>query len=396
MTPNEAFPKDFIWGTAISAHQVEGGGRNDWTVWESTRKGKDPSGHAADFYHRYDQDFQLASQVLHNNSIRLSLEWARIVPEEGRIDQKEIEHYRNVLLDAREQNLSPMVTLHHFTNPVWFADKGGWTKKENIEHFLNYISICKEHFGELADYFVTINEPNVYASQSYLWGSWPPQRKNPILAYKVYQNLVEAHRGAYSLLVKDKPIGFSINMQDYRGFPPLAKLTGRLLNDSFLDLTRGTYTFIGINYYKPKYVTPVFRRKALRRSEFGWEIDSAGLYNVVMRAWSRYHLPIFITENGVSDSTDTLRPEFVSDHLACLLEAIKCGADVRGYYYWSLYDNFEWAEGYKQKFGLFEIDFSDPVLKRIQRESAELYGRIAKTGRLPLAKDKLSSRHDLK
>lgn len=381
MQPNESFPKNFLWGTAISAHQVEGDSRNDWTVWESQHGSQSQSGKAADFYDRYEEDFKLASQVLHNNSIRFSIEWARIIPEEGKINQKEIDHYLKVLEAAKRQNLIPMVTLHHFTNPIWFAEKGGWTKKENIRHFLDYVSVCKEYFGTLADYYVTINEPNVYASESYLHGAWPPEKKNPILAYRVYRNLAEAHKKAYHILGKDKPIGFSINMADFRGVPFIANLARWLFNYSFLEMTHGTYTFIGINYYMPAYVTPSLREKGLRKSEFNWSIDSRGLYSVVMQTWKKYHLPIIITENGVSDSKDTLRPDFINDHLACLLEAIQNGADVRGYYYWSLYDNFEWAEGYKQKFGLFSIDYNDPVLQRISRKSAELYGRIAKTGR---------------
>jgi beta-glucosidase len=186
-------------------------------------------------------------------------------------------------------------------------------------------------------------------------------------------------------------------MIDYRGVPFIAQFAWRLFNDSFIDMTQGTYSFIGLNYYMPLYLTPPLLRKQMRKSDFGWPIDSAGLYNVVMHTWKRYHLPIYITENGVSDSKDSLRPGFVTDHLASLLAAIQNGADVRGYYYWSLYDNFEWAEGYKQKFGLFEIDFHDPVLKRIQRESAELYGRIAKTGHLPgLSKGDSSPARDAK
>jgi beta-glucosidase len=373
----EKFPKDFLWGTAVSSHQVEGGNKNDWTQGEK-KYGLPISGKAADFYHLYEGDFSLAKDFLHNNSIRLSIEWSRLQPDSSKgFIQKESDHYVKILEAAKNKDLSPMVTLHHFTNPTWFSEKGGWSNKENLPFFTDYVMECKKNFGDLADFWITINEPWVLASMGYLAKKWPPMKSNPLLFAKAYLNMAKAHNEAYKVLTDTvKPIGSASQMVDVQNPPPLDRLFRTVMNHSYLDLTRNTNDFIGLNYYRPYYLIPNQESKSLSRSDFDWLVDAKGLYNVGKETWNRYRLPIFITENGIADAADTKRADYIVEHLKTTKKLIDEGVDIRGYYHWSLLDNYEWAEGYKMKFGLFSVD--PETMERIPRKSAEVYSKICK------------------
>ena len=388
------FPKGFLWGTATSAHQTEGGNfHSDWWEWEKNHKLVENSGIACDHYHKFKADFNLAKQILHNNAHRFSIEWAKIEPEEGKFDQEEVSHYREVLQELKKLDLSSLVTLHHFTNPAWFAKKGGWEKRENIYYFEKFVWKCAEEFGDLVDYWIIFNEPNVYAQLSYMIGHWPPQKKNLLLAFQVLLNLALAHKKSYRIIhqkYNKAKVTSVINMSAFKSYnfidniliPPERFLT----NYSFLSLTKGHNDFVGINYYflHISRWADIFLKNLERHesktlqlgglTDVGWPSYPQGIYQVIKESWNKYKLPIIITENGMADALDEKRPRYIIDHLNWVYQAIKEGTDVRGYFYWTLMDNFEWDSGRKLKFGLFETNYK--TLERIPRKSAYIYGKI--------------------
>jgi len=384
------FPKNFFWGSATSAHQIEGDNfNNDW--WEAEQKGLVPhkSGKACDSYNRYEEDFDLA-KAMHNNAHRFSIEWSRVEPEEGKFSDEEMEHYRKVLQALRARGLEPFVTLHHFTNPIWFAKIGGWTNKKAPEYFARYTQKIADSFGELVNYWVTINEPMVVISQGYLKGCWPPFRKKDLLGwFRASSNMAKAHKRAYKILHKkiaDAKVGASRAINWYtpahkgllRVAESLVISPARFFKDRwFFEKTAKYHDFIGIQYYsrsKFSFTRGFFHDEREERSDFGWEIYPEGIYHVAKEIQRKYKKPIFITENGISDADDDQRPEFIKNHLIWLHKAIEEGADARGYFYWSLLDNFEWSEGFTQRFGLVEVDFE--TQERKMRPSGKLYGKI--------------------
>jgi beta-glucosidase len=331
------------------------------------------------FYHLYEGDFSLAKDFLHNNSIRLSVEWSDSNRKIQRFHQKKLIIILK-FLKLRKMVLF-MVTLHHFTNPTWFAEKGGWANKENLPYFTDYVMECKKNFGDSADLWITINEPWVLAGMGYLYKMWPPMKRNPILFAKAYLNMANAHNEAFKILSEtSKPIGSASQMVDVQGAPPFDRLLRTVMNHSYLDLTRKTNDFVGLNYYRPYYPIPNQESKSLPKSDFDWLVDAKGLYNAGKETWNRYKLPIFITENGIADATDEKRADYIVEHLKSTKKLIDEGVDIRGYYHWSLTDNYEWAEGYKMKFGLFSVD--PKTMERIPRKSAEVYSKICRENKI--------------
>ncbi|MDX1535422.1 MAG: glycoside hydrolase family 1 protein [Candidatus Spechtbacterales bacterium] len=386
------FPKDFFWGTSTSAHQVEGGNNNnDW--WRAEQEGSIPhkSGAACDSYNRYEEDFNLA-QEMNNNAHRFSIEWSRIEPKEGRFDEKEIEHYRKVIHAVKKRGLEPFITLHHFTNPVWFSDKGGWKNLKAPEYFARYVEYLINHLGDEARFWITINEPIILTTMSYLKGKWPPHNKC-LCGLLAGVNMVRAHKKAYKAIKNynnDLQIGVAKNNKFYEAYPgSFFSKIGKLIidylsNKWFLNRIDKHQDFVGLNYYSHNRV---FVRASMPTSwlnynenkitsDFGWEIYPEGIYRATMQAWNKYKKPIYILENGVADAKDNLRSNFIREHLQWLHKAIEEGADVRGYFHWSLLDNFEWAEGFTMKFGLVEVDFE--TLERKPRESFYAYKKISK------------------
>lgn len=388
------FPKDFLWGAATSAYQVEGGiTKNDWAVAERLP----PAGAACDHYHRYEQDFLLAKKLNHN-AHRLSLEWSRIEPAEDQWDEEALEHYYHVLEFLKNRGVTTFVTLHHFTNPLWFARAGGWASPKAAERFGSYVSKVAQTLGQFIDFWVTINEPNVYAAVSFMEGRWPPFEKSAFKALRVFHNMLKAHNQAYEIIHAYYPqarVGLAQNITFNE--PASKKSFFARLAVKFLDWLDETYTyrhtrndFIGLNYYFHNRLKFIFDPNHLfmkivnssqgRLSERGWEIYPQGLYEV-LRDLAKFQKPIYITENGIADAQDKLRGKFIIDHLRAIHRAIQKGVLVRGYLHWSLLDNYEWEDGYKWKFGLVAVDFK--TQRRHIRGSAELYARICKTNALP-------------
>lgn len=391
------FPKNFYWGTATSSHQVEGNNtNNDWWRAEQEGKIKHKSGRACDSYNRYEEDFDLA-KGLGNNAHRLSIEWSRVEPEEGKFDEKEIEHYKKVIKALKDRGLEPFVTLHHFTNPVWFADKGSWENPRSPFYFARYAEYVVKNLPEVK-YWITINEPFILSTMGYMDGFWPPFKNGVLNALKINTELHRAHKGAYRKIKAVAPkaqIGLAKNVKYFKACNGkffsrvFVALFNLILNYGFLDSLKHEQDFAGLNYYYPVNISAGFShpRKWMRefpgaqKSDFGWDIYPEGLYQVVKDA-SKLDKPIYIFENGIADADDRQRPRFIREHLEQLAKAASEGADVRGYFHWSLLDNFEWAEGFTKKFGLVEVDFK--TLERKPRPSYYVYKEICKNNSLNL------------
>ena len=392
------FPRNFFWGAATSAYQVEGNNVNsDWWEWEKRVGLRETSAEACRHYTLYKEDFNLARQLNHN-AHRLSIEWSRIEPEEGKFCQKELDHYRDVILFLRQINLEPIVTLHHFTNPLWFARLGGWQNKKAPKYFLRYVEKVLEVLGGEVNFWVTINEPTVYIYHGFILGIWPPNQKSLLKAKIVRDNFAVSHIEVYRLIhtvykKKGLPsplVGFAQHMQAFVPCSPSLKnkfavyLRNRLFNFDLIErLTRGkALDFIGVNYYSRSLVGAGKSSQEslpLKKNSLGWDIYPEGLYNLLIKL-KKYRLPLFILENGVCTEDDNLRWEFICGHLKNIHLAIREGAEVLGYIYWSLIDNFEWDKGFGPRFGLIEVDYQN--CQRKIRESARKFALVCKTGRL--------------
>jgi len=377
------FPKEFLWGTATSAYQVEGGIENcDWSL-------KFPAGKACNHYYLYEKDFDLMKK-LNLNAYRFSIEWSRIEPREGEFDKVEIEHYRKVLLSLKERKIKAMVTLHHFTNPQWLVKIGGWTNKKVVFYFTRFAERILKEYQNLVDFWQSFNEPLVYASMSFLKGVWPPKKKNSILFLKVIKNQILAHKKIFQTSHRFNPnikIGIAKNNQFFESEnsnPPLDRFSTFLAryfwNEYFLNRIQNHLDFIGLNYYFYRKIKFPFSEEKVKcqdeqESDIGWKIFPKGIY-YVLKDLQKYNLPIYITENGLADAKDKLRKDFIKDHLFWIHKAIKEGIDVRGYFHWSFMDNFEWKSGFEPRFGLVGIDYK--TLERKPRPSAFYYSKICK------------------
>ncbi len=391
----KGFPSSFLWGAATSAHQVEGGNHNDWSEWEKLGlvKNQEQSGRAADHYHRFKEDFALAKELGHN-AHRFSIEWSRIQPRPGFFDVAAIDHYRQVLEELRRLGIEPIVTLHHFTNPLWVSEYGAWGASRSIDDFGHYVQAIVKELGHLVTYWITINEPTVYTSLGYLSDVWPPQRNNVLAAWTAIRHLAKAHKLAYRIIHRHFPyakVGVANNLNDFVPSRPanlldkgLARFADYWHNRWWLDEIHDTQDFIGLNYYfrhpfrfKPTFnlatfLTPESDPQA-QKTDLGWEIHPIGMVRV-LKWLAEYKRPIIITENGLADADDKLRSKFIQDHVAVLATAIADGIDIRGYLHWSLIDNFEWREGFAPRFGLITVDYQ--TMARTIRPSAYEYKKI--------------------
>ena len=378
------FPDGFLWGSATSSYQVEGGiENNDWA--EAARNGKVPAaGRACDHYNRYEEDFDIA-RSLGQNAHRFSIEWARVEPEEGKFDEGAIEHYRKVLMALKERGLEPFVTLWHFTLPLWFSRMGGFENKKAPFYFARYCEYVVSKLGGESRFWITINEPMIYVGQGYGRGIWPPFKKgNFIKLFKVAGNLITSHNVAYEKIKKvdsNLQIGIAKNNINFEANNnPINRLVSRLSiwfwNHRFLKKIK--QDFIGVNYYFHKKFG---ESSKYEKSDLDWDIYPKGIYNTLMEL-KRYHRPVYITENGIADAADTRRDKYIQDHLRWVGRAIHDGIDVRGYFYWSLLDNFEWAHGFEPRFGLVEMNYD--TMERKVRASAYEYKKICESNSLIL------------
>jgi len=409
------FPEGFLWGTAAAGHQVEGGNvHSDWWAWEQVTghiANGDTSAVACDHWHRYATDFDLA-QALHNNSHRLGIEWARIEPRPGEFDDDAIAHYRQVLQALVARGMTPMVTLWHFVLPRWFADQGGWEHPAAAERFVRYVERVVSALRDYCHLWITINEANVYAVFSYQFGHWPPGKRDVRVTFRVLSALVKAHGLAYRAIHRlDPQAQVSVAHSIFR-LDPLdptytldrwaAGIQDHLFNRLFIravwdgerrfPLSGGpvpeavrSLDFIGLNYYGRSRIhfdltspATLFGRDSLTPgaeiNDMGMEVDAHSFY-LFLKEFAAYNLPIYITENGISDPHDRVGCRYLLNHLYALWKAMQEGVPVKGYYWWSLMDNFEWDKGYSKRFGLYAVDFATQA--RTLKRSGELYREIA-------------------
>jgi beta-glucosidase len=396
-----SFPKNFLWGSATSSYQVEGANaNNDWYAWEEQGKVPYRSLDAADSYRRFEEDFDLI-KALGQNCHRLSLEWSRIEPAKERDNEIELLHYQQVLSSLKERNINSIVTLHHFTNPLWFYQDNCWLNPKASEYFANYVTKVAQKLSGLVDYWITINEPLVYVYNAYVRGIWPPGEKSLKKAQVVLDNLAKAHCLAFDILHKicpSTPVSIAHNM---RIFTPCSFLNlgqnlipalvrDRLFNINLLEvlIRKKCLDFIGLNYYTRDFVRFSFSQSfgtdckaghhKDRKNSLGWNVFPQGLFTMLMRL-KRYNLPIIITENGTTEEKDALYEDYLKKHLFYAAKAIEKGAKVTGYLWWSLLDNFEWEYGFGPRFGLAAVgkDF-----KRAIKPFAYAYKHICETNRI--------------
>jgi beta-glucosidase len=405
-----SFPKGFLWGTASAAHQVEGDNRNsDW--WEFERQpgriaNGDTSEVACDHYHRYREDFRLLRE-LNQNAHRLSIEWARIEPSEGVFDSSQIRHYRDVVGALREQGMKPMVTLLHFTSPLWFERKGGWATAGSAQAFVTYVHRVIEELGDLIQMWCTINEPNIFAASGWITGDFPPGHRGDLAgAFRVASNLRRAHNLAYRAIKRSYPdsqVGLSHHKFLFLPATPRrrdrwAAKTAQFVLDRWPDrpgrmhrVVETTSDFIGIAHYwgqcaafdshRPQeQFVHRFNVPGVPVTEMGFSADPSWM-RIVLNELRSLGKPVYITENGLATSDDEKRQAYLDAILSNVALAIQDGVDVRGYFHWTNMDNFEWARGYAPKFGLISVDRK--TLERTIKPSGRHYGRIAAANALP-------------
>ncbi|WP_433261993.1 glycoside hydrolase family 1 protein [Micromonospora vinacea] len=388
------FPDGFLWGSATSAHQVEGGNtNNDWWDFEHhpTSAAQTSSGDGIDHLHRYADDFALLRSLGHN-AHRLSIEWSRIEPAPGEFSRTAIAHYRRVLTALAGTGMTAFVTLHHFTLPRWFAARGGWLAPDAIDVFTRYCARVTVELGSLMPYICTINEPQMIALHGYLEGYHPPGLTNPVLWRRVGSVLLDAHLAAVPAIraAGGAQIGLAVQLpllapaRDDDACRSLHRLMRYEIVDRYLDNLAGPDggDWLGVQYYRKQWVDPASPTwfgeppPGTPLTQMGWAVHPDGLREMLHRA-AATGLPLYVTENGIATTDDAERIRYLTTHLTALAEARAEGVDVRGYLHWSAFDNFEWSEGYRPRFGLIAVDDS---FTRLPKPSAHVLARIARTG----------------
>ncbi len=415
------FPDNFLWGCATAAHQVEGNNtNNDWWAWEQGEGNilnGDKSGRACDWWAgRWREDFDRAHET-YQNAQRFSVEWSRIQPEPDRWNEQALDRYREMLLGLKERKMEAMVTLHHFTNPLWVMEMGGWENEAVVPLFAVYVRKTVEALRAHCRLWVTVNEPNVYATAAYMSGDFPPGKTDVGLAGRVLANLVRGHAAAYAVIHELQPEAMVGAAHDWRGFTvgdrnPLSgisrKVHNQFFNEAFAQTLRtgkfngvllrtdipeakGTQDYIGLNYYSRDYLRfrlskkdSAFTERAYKKdaelSETGFIANDPDAFIDCIKWGWQFGLPIYITENGCEDSQDAFRRKYLAEHIHKLWHMVNFNAPVKGYFHWSLVDNFEWERGWTQRFGLWGLDVE--TQNRVRRQSVDFYAEICRSNSL--------------
>jgi beta-glucosidase len=412
------FPRGFLWGTATAAHQVEGGNTNNtWSRWES-EPGRiildQKAGLACDWWGgRWQEDLQRAKDS-GQNAHRFSIEWSRVQPAPDRWDDAALERYVEMARWLVQQRMTPLVTLHHFSDPLWLNDVGGWENPDTPALFARFVRRVVNALKDRVSLWTTVNEPNVYALSGWVEGVFPPGKRDLNQAAQVLVNLIRGHAAAYNVIHELQPHARAGVATNYRSFAPAhawnpldripIRAQNQLFNRAFNDClatgrlnlvfkkialpeAAGTQDYIGLNYYTRDLVAfdllnpgQMFGRRAFppdaALSPTGFIANvPAGMWDGLKWAHG-YKLPIYITENGVEDEADTLRPRYLLEHLHQAWRAANFNWQLKGYFHWSLVDNFEWERGWTQRFGLWGLDVD--TQQRTRRRSVDLYEEICK------------------
>ncbi|HWR16866.1 MAG TPA: family 1 glycosylhydrolase [Terriglobales bacterium] len=415
-----SFPRGFLWGVSTSAHQFEGhNNRNQWATWERT--GRIRSGHSSrngcEWWREASRDLTLCRE-LGLKAIRISVDWGRLEPAEGTWCWDTVYRYRALLEEIHRVGMRPFITLHHFTHPQWFEERGGFNRRSSTARFARFAEFVVSQMGGLCSDWLTFNEPNVYTALGYLFGEFPPGERNQLWKYaRVMTNMHRAHAVAYDRIKAvqaDASVGIATNWVEFRPATPsrpdrfLAGLYDSVFNRSTLGLlgsgsmplplrmlasevpeVTGKLDFVGLNVYNRLYVKMpsdaasrktggIFVPSDVPQGDHGCELPYGEAFphaiTSAAQAYSILKVPIYITENGVPDRSDRIRPWVIVATLRNVHALIEKGVDIRGYFHWSIVDNFEWSEGWTLRFGLYEVD--PRTQDRTPRPSAELYRNI--------------------
>jgi beta-glucosidase len=386
------FPEGFTWGTATAAHQIDGGNvNNDWWAFEHAGGSvcTDTSGDACDSWERWEEDADRVAGFGLDN-YRFSGEWSRIEPADGEISHAALAHYRRQCLGLRERGIDPVVTFHHFTTPLWLIGQGGWESDVAADRFARFCTIVAEALGDVMSRACTINEPNIVATMGWHAGMFPPGKTDVGLSRRVAANFVQAHRLAVEAIrsaAPGVPVGLTLSMTDYQlasGGEDKLESIRHHAEDVFLDATEGD-DFLGVQTYSRQLIGPngwAGYEEGVPVLDMGYEFYPASLGNCLRRAWDYTggSFPLLVTENGIGTTDDEQRIDYVHQALSGVLDAIDEGIDVRGYTYWSLLDNFEWALGYRPRFGIVSVDRC--TFARTPKASAAWLASVAKANAL--------------
>jgi beta-glucosidase len=411
------FTEDFGLGAASAATQIEGGELgHSWNGWYGQGKIRDGSNpaRANDHYRLWREDAALMRDMGLRH-YRLGLEWARIERREGEFDRDAIDHYREELRLLRDYGISPLVTLHHFTNPSWFEARGAFLNRENIPCFLRFTERIVTELGDLADEYITINEPNVYGTHGYMMGLWPPGHRSFGETLRVFANLAAAHIGAYGLIHRLRgnrvKVSFAHHLRVFAPADPknpkdrfFARLSAWLFQGALTramcrgrfspavrntgipgiaprGFPRGCYCdFLAINYYTRSTVRGLAdgTARGVPVNDLGWEIYPEGLIKCAEGMYRVCPAPIYITENGTCDNSDAFRARYILEHLA---EIAGSSLPIKRYYHWCFCDNFEWLEGESARFGIVAVDYE--TQRRTVKESGKMYSEIIRNNGVP-------------
>ncbi|MGC3946596.1 MAG: family 1 glycosylhydrolase [Chryseolinea sp.] len=388
------FPDHFIFGTSTAAPQIETAFEHDWQGFKA--RDNFVFDRTTDHEKHLKEDADLIASLA--PGYRMSLQWSKLQREpNGSFHRESVETYHTFIRDLRSRGVSIMMVLHHFTNPLWFSRAGGWEKTENVSLWVDYARKVVDEFGPYVSSWNTFNEPNVYASYGWITGFFPPFKISPFLAGKVVKNMSQAHNQVYEYIKSKYPdtsVGISHNATLFHAENILGWFPARLADWWFMDYVPSHFTnvdFFGMSYYgriphDPMPITyldtPRKMKDLGRRHDDIWEYHPEGMRTCLDRYWNLYKKPIIITENGVCDESDFLRMQAIQDYAAIVHKAIADGIDIRGYYFWSTWDNFEWHLGPSMRFGLYECD--PKTMRRTPRPSARLYSSLAHSKKILL------------
>lgn len=398
------FPDEFIFGTSTSSYQIETPFEHDWLNVRSR------DGHR--FNRTTDHETRLAEDAEIIASLaphyRMSLMWSKLQRRPfGKLDAVTVEAYKTFLRDLNARGVKIMMVIHHFANPAWFSMDGGWQNEKNIDRWIDYAKQVVETFGDYVDSWNTFNEPNLYTAMAFVAGEFPPFKKNLLKASRVIRNLAQAHDRIYDEIKKHHPekwIGISHNCAVFEPENLLGVIPARIADWCYMTYAENLFQktdFFGMSYYARigfdpapiTYLTSPQKMKAMRKPhDEMWEYYPQGLEECILRFWKRYRKPIIITENGICTQDDKKRMKAIFDYMAALSNAMSKGADVRGYYHWTAWDNFEWSLGPTFKFGLYDCD---PVSKdRRKKPSADVYRKLAFTRQIHTDDDPERIKHE--
>lgn len=399
------FPKNFLWAASTAAHQVEGNNVNsDYWLLEQLPGSPfvEKSGDACDHYHRYAADIALMKAV-GLNAYRFSLEWARIEPEDGQFSFAELDHYRNMLRICRENGITPIVTFHHFTSPIWIAKMGGWTNPDTADRFARYCAVTTKYLGDLIGVACTINELN-FTSLLDAKNFIPVERRDAFMAKTAKsigaerfssppfgnaeataRTVISAHKKGMDAIKSgpgEFPVGLTISMSDFQAFDGGEEKLSEIraaAEDQFLEAAKGD-DFIGVQAYTRERVGPsglLGPEEGVPLTQMGYEIWPASTEVCIRRAFEVTGNRIIVTESGIATDDDRQRISFIDETLVGIRKCLNDGISIDGYCHWSLLDNFEWTNGYGPKFGLVAVDRK--TFKRTPKSSLMHLGNIARS-----------------